>query len=101
MSDTGQQRFARETLTAEIFLQLTPGRPEHALSELTSRAHWRPGWANCRSSHVRNAPATVSPKKAACRDGLRGDCAMDAKRRNEHQLFPPSPVFIGRMFWLH
>ena len=26
---------------------------------------------------------------------------MDAKRRNEHQLFQPSPVFIGRMFWLH
>ena len=22
---------------------------------------------------------------------------MDAKRRNEHQLFPPSPVFIGRI----
>jgi len=25
----------------------------------------------------------------------------DAKRRNEHQLFPPLPVFIGCMFWLH
>ena len=33
--------------------------------------------------------------------GQEGDCAMDAKRRNEQQLFLPSPVFIGRMFWLH
>jgi len=30
--------------------------------------------AGCRSSHVRNAPlATVGPKKAACRDGPKGD----------------------------
>jgi hypothetical protein len=32
------------------------------------------GGASCRSSQVRNAPfATVGPKKAACREGPKGD----------------------------
>ena len=39
-----------------------------------STRHERLGGASCRSSHVRNAPlATVGPKKAACRDGPKGD----------------------------
>jgi hypothetical protein len=71
---------------------------------MSEKGHERLGGASCRSSNVRNAPlATVGLKKAACREGPKGDmrsaaCDFGSGRSAKVEKHLSTPLGVKNRF---